>query len=142
MCMLRDDNENKFQEVTKTVGGVTLWMEGLTHTWELLERWHRISREVKARSRRLLDDIKYNRAETENSLKEIRQDFSQLREELNSEQATWQNKAGRCMDKVQDSVRLVEERVARLAEHRVTEIQAAAQNRIQKVNTEIKYLRE
>jgi hypothetical protein len=24
MCMLRDDNENKFQEVTKTVGGVTL----------------------------------------------------------------------------------------------------------------------
>jgi hypothetical protein len=97
---------------------------------------------VKARSRRLLDDIKYNRAETENSLKEIRQDFSQLREELNSEQATWQNKAGRCMDKVQDSVRLVEERVARLAEDRVTEIQAAAQNRIQKVNTEIKYLRE
>jgi hypothetical protein len=39
----------------------------------------RVSHEVKARSRRLLD-IKYYRTETENSLKEIRQDFSQLRE--------------------------------------------------------------
>ena len=41
-----------------------------------------------------------------------------------------------------DSVRLVEERVAILDEDRVTEIQAAAQNSIQKVNTEITYMRE
>jgi len=41
------------------------------------------------------------------------------------------------MDKVNDSVRLVEERVARLVEDRVTEIQAPAQNSIQNVNTEI-----
>lgn len=53
----------------------------------------RTSHEVKARSRHLLDDIKYYRTETENSLKEIRQDFSQFREELNSEEAIWQNKA-------------------------------------------------
>jgi hypothetical protein len=38
---------------------------------------------------------------------------------------------------VNDNVRLVEERVARLVENRVTEIQAAEQNSIQKVNTEI-----
>lgn len=95
----------------------------------------RTSHEVKARSRHLLDDIKYYRTETENSLKEIRQDFSQLREEWNSEQATWQNtsKAGREMDEVNDSVRLVEERVARLVEDKVTEIQAAAKNSIQEV---------
>jgi chromosome segregation ATPase len=68
---------------------------------------------VKARSRHLLDDIKYYRTETENSLEEIRQDFSQIREEWNSEQATWQktSKAGREMDEVNDSVRLVEERL-------------------------------
>jgi len=102
----------------------------------------RISHEVKARSRRLLVDIKYYRTEIANSLKEIRQDFNQLRDEWNSQQATWQNKAGREMDEVNDSVRLVEERVARLVEDRVTEIQAAAKNSIQKVNTEIKNLRE
>ena len=39
-----------------------------------------------------------------------------------------------------DSVRSVEERVARLVEDRVTEIQAAAKNSIQKLNTEIKKL--
>jgi predicted S18 family serine protease len=102
----------------------------------------RISYEVKAKSRRLLDKVKYYTTETENILKEIRQDLSQLREEWNSQQATWQNKAGREMDEVNDSVRLVEERVARLVEDRVTEIQAAAKNSIQKVNTEIKNLRE
>jgi len=38
------------------------------------------------------------------------------------------------MDKLKDSVILVEDRV--------TEVQAAVQNSIQKVNTEITYLRE
>jgi hypothetical protein len=41
-----------------------------------------------------------------------------------------------------DNVRLAEERVASLVKDRVTEIQAAARNNIQKVNTEITYLRE
>ena len=41
-----------------------------------------------------------------------------------------------------DSVRLVEERFAGLVEDRVTEIRTAAQNSIQKVNTEIKNFRE
>ena len=53
---------------------------------------------------------------------------------MNSEHATWQDQAGGEMDKVKDSVRLVEDRV--------TEVQGAAQNSIQKVNTEIKCLRE
>ena len=53
---------------------------------------------------------------------------------MNAEQATWQIKVGGEMDKVKDSVRLVEDRV--------TEIQAAEQNSIQKVNTYIAYLRE
>jgi len=53
---------------------------------------------------------------------------------MSLEQATWQNKAGGEMDKVKDSVRLVE--------GGVTEVQAAAQNSVQKVNTEITYLRE
>jgi len=65
---------------------------------------------------------------------EFRQDYSQFREQMNSEQATWQDKAGREMDKVKDSVRLVEDRV--------TEVQAAAQSSVQGVNTEITYLRE
>jgi len=51
-----------------------------------------------------------------------------------SDQATWQSKAGAEMDKVKDSVRLLEDRV--------TEVQAAAQSSIQKVNTETAYLLE
>jgi chemotaxis signal transduction protein len=39
---------------------------------------------------------------------------------------------------VKDSVRLVEERIAGLVEDKVTEIQTAAQNNIQKVNKETK----
>jgi hypothetical protein len=46
------------------------------------------------------------------------------------------------MDMVNDNVRLEEERFARLVENRVTDIQAALQNSIEKVNTEIKNLRE
>ena len=52
---------------------------------------------------------------------------------MNSEQVTWQDKAGGEMDKVKDSVKLVEDRV--------TEIEAVAQNSIQKLNAEITYLR-
>jgi gas vesicle protein len=43
---------------------------------------------------------------------------------------------------VNDSVRLVEEKIAGLVEDKVAEIQTAAQNNIQKVNTEIKNLQE
>jgi len=65
---------------------------------------------------------------------EFREDYSQFREQMNSQQATWQNKAGGEMDKVKDGVRLVE--------GRVTEVQAPAQNSFQKINTEITCLRE
>jgi len=95
---------------------------------------NRISQETKARAGHLGDDIKEYRTEAENNLKEFRQDYSQFREQMNSEQETWQNEAGGEMDKVKDRVRLVE--------GRVTEVQAAAQNSIQKLNTEITYLRE
>jgi len=78
--------------------------------------------------------VKEYRTETENSLREFRQDYSQFREQMNSEQATWQDKAGGEMDKVKDSVRLFGDRV--------TELQTAAQSSIQKVNTETTYLRE
>lgn len=67
-------------------------------------------------------------------MKQFGQDYSQFREQMNSEQVTWQDKAGGEMDKVKDSVRLVEDRV--------TEIETVAQNSIQKVNKEITYLRE
>ena len=93
----------------------------------------RISQETNAREGHLLDDIKEYRTETENSLKQFGQDYSQFREQMNSEQVTWQDKAGGEMDKVKDSVRLVEDRV--------TEIETVAQNSIQTVNTEITYLR-
>jgi len=94
----------------------------------------RISQEMNARAGHLLDDIKEYRTGTEYSLKNFRQDYSQFREQMNSEQATWENKAGGEMDKVKDSVRLFEDRV--------TEVQTAAQNTIMEVNTEITYLRE
>jgi predicted Rossmann fold nucleotide-binding protein DprA/Smf involved in DNA uptake len=89
----------------------------------------RISQEVNARSESLLDNIKQYRTEAENSLKEFRQHYSLSREQVNSEQATSQNKAGREMDKVNDNIRFVE--------NRVTEIQVEAQNSIQKVNEKL-----
>jgi len=48
---------------------------------------------------------------------------------MNSEQATWQDKAGGEMDKVKESVRLVEDRV--------TEFQAVAENSVQKVTQKL-----
>ena len=97
---------------------------------------------MNARSGRLLDDMKEYRTERENSSKEFKQEYSLFREQMYSEQTAWQDKAGWEMDKANDNVRLVEEMAARLVEDRVTEIQAAAHNRIQKVNTEITYLWE
>jgi ElaB/YqjD/DUF883 family membrane-anchored ribosome-binding protein len=140
ICTLRGDTENKLQEVTKTIGGISNALNERidAHVVATRKVTDRISQELNARSGYLLDDMKDYRTETENSLKEFRQDYSQFREQLNSEQAAWQNKAGGEMDKVNDNVKLVEERVARLVEDRVTEIHAASPNSIQKVNIEIK----
>ena len=33
ICTLRNDTERKFQEVTRTIGGVSSGMKGLTHMW-------------------------------------------------------------------------------------------------------------
>jgi len=134
ICTLRNYTERKFQEVTTTVGGVSDSLNERidAHVVAPRKMTNKISQETNARAGHLVDDIKEYRTEAENSLKEFRQDYSQFREQMNSEQATWQNKAGGEIDKVKDSVRLVEDRV--------TEVQAAAQNSIQKVNTEITYL--
>ena len=136
ICTLRNDTEIKFQEVTKTIEGVTDALnEGINaHVVTTRKMTNRISEEMNARAVHLLDNVKEYRTESENSLKQFRQDYSQFREQMNAEKATWQIKAGGEMNKVKDSVRLVE--------NRVTEIQAAAQNSMQKVNTEFAYLRE
>jgi outer membrane murein-binding lipoprotein Lpp len=140
---LRNDTEHKLQEVTRTIGGISDAVNERidAHVVATRKMTDRISQEMNARSGRLLDDMKEHRTETEASLKEFRQNYSLFREQVNSGQADWQNKAGGEIDKVNDNVRLVKERVARLVEDMVTEIQVAAQNSIEKVNTEITYLR-
>jgi len=136
ICTLRNDNECKSQEVTTTIEGVSDSLNERidAHVVATRKMTDRISQETKARAGHVLDDIKEYRREAEGSLKEFRQNYSQFREQISSEHATWQNKAGGAMDKLEDSVRLVE--------GGVTEVQAAAQNSVQKVNTEITYLRE
>jgi len=136
ICTLRNDTERKFREVTRTIGCVSDALKEMNeaHVAATRKVTDRISQEMNARAGHLLEDIKEYNTETENSLKEFRQDYSQFREQMNSEQANWPNKVGGEMDKVRYSVRLVEVRF--------TEIQGAAQNSIQKVNTEITYLRE
>jgi len=136
ICTLRNDTESKFQEVTRTIGSVTDSLNERIHAHVVATRklTDRISQETNGRAGHLFDSIKVYKTEAENSLKEFRQDYSQFREQMSLEQATWQNKAAGEMDKVKDSVRLVE--------GRVTEVQTAAQNSIQKLNTEITYLRE
>jgi len=144
ICTLRNDSGHKFQEFTRTTGGISDALNERidARVVDTKKMTDRIFPEMNASSGRLLDEMKENRIETENTLKEFRQDYSLFREQMNSEQAALQNKAGGEMDKVNNIVRLVEERVARLLEERVTECQAAAQNSIQEVNTEITYLQE
>jgi len=136
ICTLRNDTDRKFQEVTTTIGGVSDSLNERidAHVVATRKMTDRISQEKNGRAGHLLDAIKEYRTEAEYSLKEFRQDYSQFREQMSSEQGTWQNEAGGEMDKVKESVRLVE--------GRVTEVQAAGQYSIQKVNTEIAYLRE
>jgi len=136
ICTLRNDTEIKFQEVTKTIKGVSDALDDRVNAHIVTTRklTDKISEEINAGAIHLLDKFKEYRTESENGLKEFRQDYSQFREQMNAEQATWQIKAGGEMDKVKDSVRLVE--------NRVTEIQTAAQDSMQKVNTEFAYLRE
>jgi len=136
ICTLRNGTERKIQAVTTTIGDVSDSLNERIDAYVVATRkmTDRVSQETNARAGHLLDDIKEYRTETESSLKQFGREYSQFREQMNSEQVTWQNKAGGEMDKVKDSVRLVEDRV--------TEIEAAAQNSIQKVNTEITYLRE
>jgi gas vesicle protein len=93
----------------------------------------RVTQETNARAGHLFDDIKAYKTETEDSLKQLGQDYTRHKEQMNSEQANWQDKAGGELDKVKDNVKSVEDRV--------TEIEAAAQNSIQKLNAEITYLR-
>jgi len=133
---LRNDTESKSQESTTSVGGVSDSLNERidAHVVATRKLTDRISQEANGRAGHLLDDIKDYRTEAENSLKEFRQDYSQFKEQMISEPATWQNKAGGEMNKVKDGVRLVE--------GRVTEVQTAALNSVQKVNTEITYLRE
>ena len=90
ICTLRNDTERKFQEVTTTIGGVSdsLNERNNAHVVATTKMTERISQETNARAGRLLDDIKKYRTEAENGLKEFRQDYSQFREQMNSEQAT------------------------------------------------------
>jgi hypothetical protein len=114
ICTLRSDTEHKFHEVTRIIGGISDALnEGIDAHVATRKMTDRLSQEMNARSGRLLDDMKEYRTGTENSLKDFRQDYSLFRKQVNSEQATWQNKAGGEIDKVNDSVRLVEGRVAR-----------------------------
>jgi predicted nucleic acid-binding Zn-ribbon protein len=139
--------ENKFQEVAGTVGCINHVLHEKIDAHVVASRkvTDSISQELNAREVRLHEDMKDYKAETENSLKEFRQEYSQFKEQLNqlkAGQVTWRNKAGREIDKMRDNDKLAEERVAKLVEDSVIESQAASQNSIREVNTEIKRLRE
>ena len=82
ICTLRNDTERKIQEVTTTIGGVSDSLNERIDAYLVATRkmTHRLSQEKNARAIHLLDDIKEYRTETENSLREFRQDYSQFRE--------------------------------------------------------------
>jgi Skp family chaperone for outer membrane proteins len=93
ICNLRSDTEHKFQEATRTIGGISDALNERIDAHVIATRkiTDRISQEMNARSGRLLEDMKEYRTEIENSLKEFRQDYILFREQVHSEQATWQN---------------------------------------------------
>jgi hypothetical protein len=82
---LRNDTEHKFQEVTRTIGGISDALNERieAHVVATRKMTDSISQEMNARSERLLVDMEEYRTETENSLKEFRQDYSLFREQMN-----------------------------------------------------------
>ena len=123
ICTLRNDCENKFQEVAGTIGGINdvLHEKIDAHVVASRKVTDRISQELNAREGHIHEDMKGYKAETDNSLKEFRQEYSRFKEQLKAGQVTWQNKAGGEIDKMRDNVKLAEERVAKLVHDRVTE---------------------
>jgi hypothetical protein len=144
ICILRNNCENKFQEVAGTIGGINDVLHEKIDAHMVASRkvTDRISQELYGRAGRILEDMKGYKAETENTLEEFRQEYSQFKEQMNAGEVTWQNKAGGELGKIRDNVKLAEERVNKLLEDRVTESQAASQNSIREVNTEKKRLRK
>ena len=135
ICALRNETERKIQEVTTTIGSVSVSLIERIDVHVVVTRkiTERVTQETNARAGHLFDDIKAYKTETEDSLKQLGQDYTRHKEQMNSEQANWRDKAGGELDKVKDNVKSVEDRA--------TEIEAAAQNSIQKLNAEITYLR-
>ena len=82
ICTLRNGTEPKIPQVTTTIGGVSDSLNERidAHAVATRKLTERISQETNARARQLLGDIKEYRTETENSLREFRQDYSQFRE--------------------------------------------------------------
>jgi len=87
---LRNDTERKFQEFTATIGGVSVSLNERidTHVVATSKMTDRISQETNAIAVHRLDDITEYRTEAESSLKDFRQEYSQFREQVSSEQAT------------------------------------------------------
>ena len=75
ICTLSNDTEHKFQEVTRTIGGLSDALNERmdAHVVATSKVTERISEEMNARSGRLLDGVKEYKIETENSLKEFKQ---------------------------------------------------------------------
>jgi len=106
--------QSKVQEVTRTIGSISN---------ALIERIDAHMVDTKKMTEGISQEVE-----------ELRLDYSLVKEQINLEQKIWQNQAGGELDKVNDSVRLVEDRV--------TEMQAETRHKIQKANAEIVYLRE
>ena len=90
---LRDDTENKFQEVTKTIGGISDAMNERVdaHVVATRKMTDKIYQEMNARSGRLVEELKGHRTETENSLEEFKQNYDLFREQMKSELAARQD---------------------------------------------------
>jgi hypothetical protein len=104
ICTLRKDCENKFQEVAGTIGGINdvLHEKIDAHVVATKKVTDRISRELDAKEGRIREDINGCKAETENSLKELRQEYSRFKEQLDAGQVTWLNKAGGEIGRMKD----------------------------------------
>ena len=108
---LRCDTESKVQEATRTIESVSN---------ALIERTDAHMVDSKKMTEGLSQEVE-----------ELRLEYSLFKGQINLEQKTWQNQTGGELDKVNDSVRLVEDRVA--------EMQAETRHKIQKANAEIVY---
>lgn len=115
---LRNDTENKFREITKTIEGISDAVNERVdaHVVATRKLTDKIYQEVRAGSERLAEELQGHKTETKGNLEEFTQKYNRFREQMKSELAAWQDKAGGEINEAHSSIQKVNAEIAQLRE--------------------------